>query len=163
MTKNSILKPSLRAQSAKQSKDEIASSLRHIVGAPRNDFCSSLKFDENGLIPAVIQDYKNNEVLMVAFMNGEAVKKTLSTGRAHFYSRSRKKLWLKGETSGHIQKVKEIRFDCDADCLLVKVRQIGGACHTGYRSCFYRKLKDKKGNVAISGKRIFDPDKVYKK
>jgi len=127
------------------------------------NFIANLKFDEGGLIPAVIQDYKNNEVLMVAFMNNEAIKKTLSTGRAHFYSRSRKKLWLKGETSGHIQKVKEIRFDCDADCLLVKVQQIGGACHTGYRSCFYRKLKDKKGNIKVSGKKMFDPEKVYKK
>lgn len=127
------------------------------------NFISNLKFDESGLIPAVIQDYKNNEVLMVAFMNGEAIRKTLSTGKAHFYSRSRKKLWLKGETSGHIQKVKEIRFDCDADCILVKVQQIGGACHTGYRSCFYRKLKDKKGNIRVSGKKIFNPEKVYRK
>ena len=128
-----------------------------------NKFISGLKFDGNGLIPAVIQDYKNNEVLMVAYMNDVAVKKTIETKRAHFYSRSRKKLWLKGESSGHVQKVKEIRFDCDGDCLLVKVEQVGGACHTGYRSCFYRKLKDKKGNTAVSGKKIFDPDKVYKK
>ena len=128
-----------------------------------NKFISGLKFDKNGLIPAVIQDYKNNEVLMVAYMNDLAVKKTVETKRAHFYSRSRKKLWLKGESSGHVQKVKEIRFDCDADCLLVKVEQVGGACHTGYRSCFYRKLKDRKGNTAVSGKKIFDPDKVYKK
>ena len=126
-------------------------------------FIANLKFDEKGLIPAIVQDYKNDEVLMMAFMNDEAVKKTITTGRAHFYSRSRKKLWLKGETSGHIQKVKEIRFDCDADCLLVKVQQIGGACHTGYRSCFYRKLKDKKGNIQVSGKKMFDPEKVYKK
>ena len=128
-----------------------------------NKFISGLKFDKNGLIPAVIQDYKNNEVLMVAYMNDLAVKKTVETKRAHFYSRSRKKLWLKGESSGHVQKVKEIRFDCDADCLLIKVEQVGGACHTGYRSCFYRKLKDRKGNTAVSGKKIFDPDKVYKK
>ncbi|MDD4878961.1 MAG: phosphoribosyl-AMP cyclohydrolase [Candidatus Omnitrophica bacterium] len=128
-----------------------------------NKFISGLKFDKNGLIPAVIQDYKNNEVLMVAYMNNLAVKKTLETKRTHFYSRSRKKLWLKGESSGHVQKVKEIRFDCDADCILVKVEQVGGACHTGYRSCFYRKLKDRKGNTSVSGKKIFDPDKVYKK
>ncbi len=126
-------------------------------------FITNLKFDENGLIPAVIQDCKNNEVLMVAYMNRDAVKKTLETKKAHFYSRSRKKLWLKGETSGNVQKVKEILFDCDGDCLLVKVEQTGGACHTGYRSCFYRKLKDKKGNVLISGKLIFDPNDVYKK
>ncbi|MFH0772292.1 MAG: phosphoribosyl-AMP cyclohydrolase [Candidatus Omnitrophota bacterium] len=124
-------------------------------------FISSLKFDDNGLIPAIIQDYKNNEVLMMAFMNKEAVEKTLKTKKTHFYSRSRKKLWLKGETSGHIQKVKEIRFDCDCDCLLVKALQVGGACHTGFRSCFYRKLKDEKGNFRISGKLIFKPDEVY--
>ncbi|HOX09742.1 MAG TPA: phosphoribosyl-AMP cyclohydrolase [Candidatus Omnitrophota bacterium] len=128
-----------------------------------NKFIKGLKYDKNGLIPAVIQDYANNEVLMVAYMNDVAVRKTIGTKRAHFYSRSRKKLWLKGESSGHVQKVKEIRFDCDADCLLVKVEQVGGACHTGYRSCFYRKLKDNKGNTAVSGKKMFDPDKVYKK
>ncbi|MFA6355517.1 MAG: phosphoribosyl-AMP cyclohydrolase [Candidatus Omnitrophota bacterium] len=128
-----------------------------------NKFIKGLKYDKNGLIPAVIQDYKNNEVLMVAYMNDVAVKKTIVTKLAHFYSRSRNKLWLKGESSGHVQKVKEIRFDCDADCLLVKVEQVGGACHTGYRSCFYRKLKDNKGNAAVSGKKMFDPEKVYKK
>jgi len=128
-----------------------------------NKFIKGLKYDENGLIPAVIQDYANNEVLMVAYMNDVAVRKTIETKRAHFYSRSRKKLWLKGESSGHVQKVKEIRFDCDADCLLVKVKQVGGACHTGYRSCFYRKLKDNKGNTSVSGGKMFDPDKVYKK
>ncbi len=128
-----------------------------------NKFISGLKFDKNGLIPAVIQDHKNKEVLMVAYMNDVAVKKTIETKRAHLYSRSRKKLWLTGESSGHVQKVKEVRFDCDGDCLLVKVEQVGGACHTGYRSCFYRKLKDRKGNTAVSGKKIFDPDKVYKK
>ncbi len=120
-----------------------------------------LKFDEKGLIPAIIQDYKNNEVLMMAFMNKEAVEKTLKTKKTHFYSRSRKKLWLKGETSGHIQKVKEIWFDCDCDCLLVKALQVGGACHTGFRSCFYRKLKDGKGNFCVSGKAVFKPDEVY--
>jgi len=122
-----------------------------------------VKFNKDGLLPAVVQDYRTKEVLMGAYMNGEALSRTLRTGKAWFYSRSRKKLWLKGESSGHVQKVKEIRFDCDGDCLLVKVEQVGGACHTGYRSCFYRKLKDRKGNTAVSGKKIFDPDKVYKK
>lgn len=103
-----------------------------------------LKFDKNGLIPAVIQDYKTNEVLMVAYMNKEAFEKTLKTKKTHFYSRSRKKLWLKGETSGNFQEVKEVFVDCDIDCVLVKVRQKGVACHTGYRSCFFRKIT--KGN-----------------
>ena len=120
----------------------------------------NLKFDKAGLIPAIIQDYKTGEVLMMAYMNDEALKRTITSGKTHFYSRSRKKLWLKGETSGHIQKVKEIRFDCDADCLLIKVEQKGGACHTGYRSCFYRKL-DKKGNIKIVGKKVFEPREVY--
>lgn len=97
-----------------------------------------LKFDKNGLIPAVIQDAKNNEVLMVAYMNMESLEKSLKTGYTHFYSRSRKKLWLKGETSGHFQRIKEIRLDCDGDTLLIKVSQKVGACHKGYRSCFFR-------------------------
>ena len=125
-------------------------------------FIARLKFDKTGLIPAIIQDYKSGEVLMMAYMNRESLRRTISTGKTHFYSRSRKTLWLKGETSGHIQKVKEIRFDCDADCLLIKVEQKGGACHTGYRSCFYRKL-DKKGDIKIVGKKVFEPDEVYKK
>jgi len=119
----------------------------------------NLKFDEHGLIPAIIQDHKNNEVLMVAYMNKTAIERTISTGIAHFYSRSRKKLWKKGETSGHIQTVKSIFFDCDADTLLVKVSQKGGACHTGYRSCFYRKIAN--GKVKVLGKKVFDPCKVY--
>jgi phosphoribosyl-AMP cyclohydrolase len=100
-----------------------------------------LKYDEKGLIPAVIQDYRTGEVLMVAYMNKFSLKKTIETKKTHFWSRSRKKLWLKGETSGHFQIVKRIYYDCDADCLLLKVRQIGVVCHTGNRSCFYRKIK----------------------
>jgi len=125
----------------------------------------NLKYDEKGLIPAIIQDYKSGEVLMMAYMNKQALRQTLATGKTHFYSRSRKKLWLKGETSGHVQKVKEVRFDCDADCLLIKVEQKGGACHTGYRSCFYRKLKDKKGRISIKVvcRRVFKPEEVYKR
>jgi phosphoribosyl-ATP pyrophosphohydrolase/phosphoribosyl-AMP cyclohydrolase len=97
-----------------------------------------LKFDQNGLIPAITRDAENGEVLMMAYMNAEAVERTLETGRVHYYSRSRRKLWMKGETSGHVQAVREIRFDCDADCLLIAVDQEGAACHTGHRSCFYR-------------------------
>lgn len=104
----------------------------------------NLKFDKDGLIPAVIQDYKTGQVLMVAYMNRVSLKKTLQTKKTHFYSRSRKKLWLKGETSGNIQSVKEILIDCDKDCILVKVQQKGVACHTGYYSCFFRKIT--KGN-----------------
>lgn len=99
-----------------------------------------LKFDEKGLIPAMIQDVNNNEVLMMAYMNRDSLRLTLETGLTHFWSRSRKRLWKKGETSGNIQTVKEILYDCDEDTLLIKVEQKGVACHTGNRSCFYRKL-----------------------
>jgi phosphoribosyl-AMP cyclohydrolase len=120
-----------------------------------------VKFDEKGLVPAVIQDAENNEVLMAAYMNREALAKTIESGKAHFWSRSRKKLWLKGESSGHVQTVKEILIDCDADTLLVKVQQEGGACHTGYRSCFYRRLGEEGDALEVVGKKVFDPDRVY--
>jgi phosphoribosyl-ATP pyrophosphohydrolase/phosphoribosyl-AMP cyclohydrolase len=100
-----------------------------------------LKFDERGLIPAVVQDSDSKEVLMVAWMNLEAVQRTLHDGRTWFYSRSRRELWPKGETSGHIQHVEDIRLDCDADTILLRVHQVGPACHTGERSCFHRRLK----------------------
>ena len=100
------------------------------------------KFDKNGLIPVIVQDAAKNDILMVAYMNKESLKITIKEKRTCFYSRSRKTLWRKGETSGHVQKVKAIYYDCDQDALLIKVNQIGGiACHTGARSCFYRKLK----------------------
>lgn len=95
---------------------------------------------EKGLVPAIITDFENNEVLMLAYMNRESFDKTIETKKTWFYSRSRKKLWNKGETSGHFQLVKEITLDCDGDTLLIKVEQIGAACHTGNRSCFYRKI-----------------------
>ena len=103
---------------------------------------NALTFDAQGLIPAIIQDYKDKTVLMMAFMNKESLQKTLETGETWFYSRSRKKLWHKGETSGHIQQVKSILADCDQDCLLITVEQIGDvACHTGKRSCFFERIK----------------------
>jgi phosphoribosyl-AMP cyclohydrolase len=100
----------------------------------------SLKFDQNGLIPAIIQDYKNDEVLMLAYMNKESLRRTLKLGKTCFWSRSRKEYWVKGLTSGHFQFVKSVAYDCDLDTLLIKVRQVGKACHTGNRSCFYRKI-----------------------
>jgi phosphoribosyl-AMP cyclohydrolase len=110
----------------------------------------------NGLIPVVVQDAESRQVLMVAYANDEAVRLTRKTGFAHFYSRSRKKLWKKGEESGHVQKVREILVDCDEDCLLYLVDQTGAACHTGYRTCFYRTL-----DGDIIGERVFDPSLVY--
>ena len=101
----------------------------------------NLKFDKQGLIPAIIQDYKTGEVLMLAYMNKESLKRTIKLGKTCFWSRSRKRYWVKGETSGHFQFVKQIAYDCDMDTLLIKVRQVGTACHTGNRSCFYRSIK----------------------
>lgn len=109
-----------------------------------------------GLIPVVVQAAGTGEVLMVAYANEEAVQRTEKTGFAHFYSRSRKKLWKKGEESGHVQKVTQILVDCDEDCLLYQVEQTGAACHTGYHSCFYRTLDGQ-----IVGEKIFDPSRVY--
>jgi len=100
-----------------------------------------LKFDQNGLIPAIIQDYKNSQVLMLAYMNKESLRRTLKLGKTCFWSRSRKEYWVKGLTSGHFQFIKSVAYDCDMDALLIKVRQVGEACHTGNRSCFYRKVK----------------------
>ena len=102
------------------------------------DLIDELKFDENGLIPVIAQDYENGQVLMLAYANREAVALTIEKGTVHYYSRSRQELWHKGDTSGHFQTVKEILYDCDGDTLLIKVEQKGAACHTGKRSCFYR-------------------------
>lgn len=122
-----------------------------------------LNFEKNnGLVPAIVQDYMSKEVLMLAFMNEEAWEKTQSTGFAHYYSRSRNKIWKKGEDSGNTQIVKRIFVDCDQDTVLLFVKQNGGAaCHKGYRSCFFREIKS--GEVKIIGNKIFDPEHVYKK
>jgi phosphoribosyl-AMP cyclohydrolase len=122
----------------------------------------ALNFDKlGGLIPVVVQDYTSGEVLMLAFMNRQAWEETLKTRRGTYWSRSRNQLWVKGEQSGNTQEVKEIYVDCDADTVLLKVIQQGGAaCHTGYRSCFYQKLDD--GELKVVGKRVFDPKEVYR-
>lgn len=122
------------------------------------------KFDDNGLIPAIAQDSKTGVVLMFAYMNREALDQTIKTGRATYYSRSRGKLWTKGEQSDHFQKVDQILIDCDQDCLLLRVTVTAGQCHVGYQSCFYRAVK--KGTVTqldFIAKKVFDPDKVYDK
>lgn len=113
-----------------------------------------------GLVPAIAQDYRSGEVLMLAFMNQAAWEATLSTGEATYYSRTRDTLWVKGKTSGNIQKVKEIRIDCDNDTVLLKIEQVGdAACHTGHRSCFYQKIND--GAIEVVGVPLFDPKEVY--
>jgi phosphoribosyl-AMP cyclohydrolase len=117
----------------------------------------------NGLLPAIVQDFGSGRVLMLAYINKASWEKTLETGEAHYWSRSRQELWHKGGTSGHIQKIKEIYIDCDNDTVLFKVEQMGGAaCHLGYESCFFKKV-DSNANVSVVGEKIFDPDKVYKK
>ena len=123
------------------------------------------------LVIAIAQDYQTNDVLMVAFMNKEAVEQTLKTKKAHYYSTSRQKQWLKGESSGNVQTVKEMYIDCDADAIIMKVEQIGAACHEGYRSCFFRQLDINKENIDIDNltdedvkviaERLFDPKEMY--
>ncbi len=125
-----------------------------------NEILNKANFKRDGLITAVIQDIDNREVLMVGYMNKEALEKTLEKREVYFYSTSRKRIWKKGETSGHIQIPKEIRLDCDGDAILIKVKQVGGTCHEGYRSCFFRKLRD--GVWEVVEERIFDPNSVYK-
>lgn len=122
-----------------------------------------LRFDKmGGLLPAIVQDAETGEVLMCAFMNEEAFRKTLETGKMHYYSRSRDRLWMKGETSGHIQEVREILVDCDEDAAVFKIHQIGGAaCHTGYNTCFYRRMEFDGTVVQVKQERVFDPERVY--
>ena len=122
---------------------------------------SELKYDRDGLVAAVIQDCTNNEILMVGYMNAEAIKETLNTGRVCFWSRSRQKLWIKGETSGHTQEVESVAVDCDGDALLIKVTQKVAACHAGYRSCFFREVSPDGESTRVVGEKIFDADAVY--
>jgi phosphoribosyl-AMP cyclohydrolase len=123
----------------------------------------TLNFDKaGGLVAAIAQDYATGEVLMIAWMNREAFEETVRTGRAVYFSRSRNKLWRKGEESGNVQEVKELFVDCDNDAVLLKVNQVGGAaCHEGYKSCFFRRVDG--ANLTVVGQRVFDPKDVYKK
>jgi phosphoribosyl-AMP cyclohydrolase len=117
---------------------------------------------EGRLLPAIVQDADSGEVLMLAYINQEAWARTLATGKAHYWSRSRNKLWLKGETSGHVQLIREVLVDCDQDTVVYRVEQLGGAaCHTGYRSCFYRRVAGEE--LIVCGEQVFDPKQVYGK
>ncbi len=129
----------------------------------RQSIIKKLKFNKDGLIPAIIQDIENNEVLMLGYMNAESFLKTLKTKKVHFFSRSRKRIWLKGETSGHFQLLKEVLLDCDNDTLLLKVKQLKGACHKGYRSCFYRRFEPTLERFKVFKKRVFEPKKIYER
>ncbi len=125
-------------------------------GVPR-DFAPDFS---KGLIPAIAQDQATGEVLMLAYMNEDAWRKTLETGEAHYWSRSRRELWRKGGTSGHVQKVRALRLDCDSDAIVLLIEQVGGAaCHSGRRSCFYREWRD--GGVTVCSPLVFDPEQVY--
>jgi phosphoribosyl-AMP cyclohydrolase len=120
-----------------------------------------LKFNSDGLIPAIIQDNQDGRVLMMAWMNRASLEATVATGKTHYWSRSRQKLWVKGESSGHVQTVRDIAFDCDGDTLLVKVDQIGPACHEGYRSCFFRSLAEKGATDRVTEARLQTPEEIY--
>jgi len=122
------------------------------------------KFDDNGLIPAIAQDAKTGQILMAAYMNREALDLTIQTGYATYFSRARRKLWKKGEESGHLQKVEQILVDCDQDCLILKVTVDTGQCHAGYQSCFYRALKkDSNKELEFIAEKVYNPQKTYKK
>ncbi len=123
------------------------------------DILDQVKFDDKGLVTAIIQDIDNNELLMVGYMNRDSLKATLEGPYTNFWSRSRQKYWVKGESSGHTQEVKEVYVDCDMDAILIKVKQNVAACHVGYRTCFYRKLED--GELKFVGEPVFDPKDTY--
>ena len=123
---------------------------------------TELKFNSAGLIPAIVQDAASGEVLMMAYMDQEALRRTLKEKRTVFYSRSRKKYWVKGESSGHTQEVVEVLTDCDRDTVLIRVKQKGGACHLGYRTCFVHRVNEKGEIAQITQKKVFNPDKVYR-
>jgi phosphoribosyl-AMP cyclohydrolase len=123
-------------------------------------FSTALKWNDEGLIPAIVQDAENGDLLMMGWMDEPALRDTLATGQTHFFSRSRRAHWHKGETSGHVQNVESIWLDCDGDVLLIKARQVGGACHEGYRSCFFRRVT-RAGELQIASERVFDAEAVY--
>jgi phosphoribosyl-AMP cyclohydrolase len=126
-------------------------------------FYDKLKFDSSGLIPAIIQEQGTGRVLMMAWMNRASLEKTIATGKTYFWSRSRQKFWMKGETSGHVQQVKDIAFDCDGDVLLIQVAQTGAACHEGYKSCFFRSIESDGKSFKITEPQVKTPEEIYKK
>ena len=126
-------------------------------------FYDELKFTGDGLIPAIIQDFESKRVLMMAWMNRASLEKTIATGKTHFWSRSRQTFWMKGETSGHTQSVKDIAFDCDGDTLLIQVEQVGAACHEGFRSCFFRSMEGNGTTVKSTESRLETPEEIYGK
>jgi phosphoribosyl-AMP cyclohydrolase len=130
------------------------------VSAVEPAFLSRLKWTADGLVAAIVQDAESHEVLMMAWMDRAALLRTLESGQTHFYSRSRRSAWHKGETSGHVQHVESIWVDCDGDVVLIKARQVGGACHEGYRSCFFRRV-DQRGELEVAARPVFEAQAVY--
>jgi phosphoribosyl-AMP cyclohydrolase len=126
-------------------------------------FYDKLKYTADGLVPAIIQEASTGRVLMMAWMNRESLEKTIASGKTHFWSRSRKAFWMKGESSGHTQAVKDIALDCDGDTLLIQVEQIGAACHEGYKSCFFRSIGDHGEEPRVTEPRLLSPDQIYQK
>ena len=126
-------------------------------------FYDKLKFDANGLIPAIIQEESSGRVLMMAWMNRASLEKTIETRKTHFWSRSRQKFWMKGESSGHTQEVHNIAFDCDGDTLLIQVTQVGAACHEGYKSCFFRSIEEEGKTVRTTEPMLVPPEEIYGK
>jgi len=126
-------------------------------------FFDKLKFTEDGLIPAIIQEAGTKRVLMLAWMNRASLETTLKTGKTHFWSRSRKRFWMKGEESGHTQTVKDVAFDCDGDTLLIQVDQIGAACHEGFKSCFFRSVESDGDGFKVTERQLQKPEDIYKK
>ncbi len=124
-------------------------------------FLNQLKFTSDGLIPAIVQEHASGRVLMMAWMNAASLEKTVETGLTHFWSRSRQKFWMKGESSGHVQRVKDIAFDCDGDTLLIQVEQTGAACHEGYQSCFFRSVRDGGRTSEITERQLQTPEQIY--
>ena len=122
-----------------------------------------LKFTSDGLIPAIVQEQSTGRVLMMAWMNKESFERTVETGKTHFWSRSRQKFWMKGESSGHVQEVKDIAFDCDGDTLLIQVEQTGAACHEGYKSCFFRSLEAGTSSFKVTEEQLSTPEAIYGK
>ena len=122
-----------------------------------------LKYNSDGLIPAIVQEQATGRVLMMAWMNRASLESTIATGRTHFWSRSRQKFWMKGESSGHVQVVKDISFDCDGDTLLIQVEQTGAACHEGYQSCFFRSARDAGASFQITEPQLKQPEAMYGK
>jgi len=125
-------------------------------------FYEKLKFDADGLIPAIIQEHKSGRVLMMAWMNRESLEKSIATGKTHFWSRSRKAFWMKGQESGHTQNIRDISFDCDGDTLLIQVDQAGAACHEGYQSCFFRSVEPD-GGCRVTEPQLKTPEQIYGK